>query len=261
MHQLNPTHTGGRIGGLGVLVFASLVCCCAAPGATAQPQAPCHEERVLPAEILALPHVPAFEVRDTAFKYGPYDPATKAITVDDLVRFHGHLCGGLAEAAVALRAALSVLYRDGLVDRTDLRIVSNNSACGGDVASFLTGARARFGSHHIDLSMRGGEFLVQQVSTGRTVRVVRRPATYPDAVKLQMRRIENGEPTPELLAEYQRLQLQYVRRLFSSPPEALFETSVVEPLSWPVPQCRNLGERHDNDYKHVAPAQPNEAKP
>ena len=51
----------------------------------------------------------------------------------------GHVCGGLVESAASLRVAFDVLFSDGFIDRTDLRIVSNNSACGGDVASYLTG--------------------------------------------------------------------------------------------------------------------------
>ena len=105
-----------------------------------------------------LPYLPVFTVRDTLHKFGRYDPHLKTITIHDLIRFHGHLCGGLMEAAVALRAAFDYLFPDGVVDRTDLEIVSNNSACGGDVAAYLTGARARFNTHRIDPQLEGGEF-------------------------------------------------------------------------------------------------------
>ena len=93
------------------------------------------------------PHAPFFQVRDTANKYGRYAKMTKIITLKDLIKFHGHLCGGLVESAGALRLAFDRLFPDGVIDRTDLRIVSNNSACGGDVAVYLTGARLRFASH------------------------------------------------------------------------------------------------------------------
>jgi formylmethanofuran dehydrogenase subunit E len=89
-------------------------------------------------------------------KYGRYAKAAKTITLEDLIKFHGHFCGGLVEAATVLKVALNRLFPDGMIDRTDLRIASNNSACGGDVAAYLTGARARFGSHSID-KMTGAE--------------------------------------------------------------------------------------------------------
>lgn len=87
------------------------------------------------------PYSPSFEVRDTVNKYGRYADKTKTITLSDLIKFHGHFCGGLVESAGALRVAFHKLFSDGVVDRTDLRIASNNSACGGDVASYLA-ARA-----------------------------------------------------------------------------------------------------------------------
>lgn len=42
---------------------------------------------------------PSFEVRDTVNKYGRYADRTKTITLSDLVKFHGHFCGGLVESA------------------------------------------------------------------------------------------------------------------------------------------------------------------
>ena len=117
------------------------------------------------------PSAPVFEVRDTENKYGRYAKQTKTITIKDLIKFHGHFCGGLVESAASLRVAFDLLFPDRIIDRTDLRIVSNNSACGGDVAAYLTGARARFNTHIIDNSLTESEFYVQQVSTGKTVHV------------------------------------------------------------------------------------------
>ena len=83
-----------------------------------------------PKWLMHAPHVPVFQVRDTLHKYGRYADKTKAITLKDLIKFHGHLCGGLVEAAAALKAAFDVIFPDRVVDRTDLRVVSSNSACG-----------------------------------------------------------------------------------------------------------------------------------
>jgi len=96
-----------------------------------------------PEWLAAAPHAPVFQVRDTVNKYGRYATETKTITVKDLIKFHGHFCGGLVEGAAALKVAFDRLFPDGVVDRTDLRIASNNSACGGDVVAYLTGARTR----------------------------------------------------------------------------------------------------------------------
>lgn len=103
-----------------------------------------------------------FKVRDTVNKYGRYASEPKIITIKDLIKFHGHFCGGLVERATALRVAFDRLFPDEMIDRTDLMIASNNSACGGDVAAYLTGARTRFGTHLIDPKLKESDFVVSR---------------------------------------------------------------------------------------------------
>jgi formylmethanofuran dehydrogenase subunit E len=208
-------------------------------------------EWYFPAWIGTAPHAPLFEVRDTENKYGRYARQTKTITIKDLIRFHGHFCGGLVESAASLRVAFDLLFPDKIIDRTDLRIVSNNSACGGDVASYLTGGRARFGSHAIDNSLTESEFYVQQVSTGRTVHVKLNPAVYPKEVKSQMKKIESGKFEPQDVDLFQELQWAYAKRMVSRPLAESFMTKEVKDYKWPESVCRDLGKRKDNDYKNV----------
>ncbi len=194
---------------------------------------------------------PSFEVRDTTNKYGRYAPQTKTITLKDLIKYHGHFCGGLVESAGALRMAFDKLFPDGIVDRTDLRIVSNNSACGGDVAAYLTGARLRFGSHFIDNKLKESEFFVQKISTKETVYVKLNPDVYPSEVKTQMKKIESGKFTPQDIDLFQELQWNYAKRLINRP---LSESFLVEKLSiyaFPAPLCPDLGQRKDNEQKNA----------
>jgi formylmethanofuran dehydrogenase subunit E len=197
------------------------------------------------------PHAPAFQVRDTVNKYGRYASVTKTITLKDLIKYHGHLCGGLVESAAALRVAFDKLFTGGIVDRTDLRIVSNNSACGGDVAAYLTGARLRFGTHHIDNALMESEFFVQQVSTGRTIHVKLNPAVYPTEVKTQMRTIESGTFAPADIDRFQELQWAYAKRLINRPLVESFLVKEIRDFPWPAPTWKDLGKRRDNDYKSV----------
>lgn len=196
-------------------------------------------------------HAPVFELRDTENKYGRYAAETKPVTIKDLVKFHGHICGGLVESASALRVAFDALFTDGIVDRTDLRIVSNNSACGGDVAAYLTGARLRFGTHHIDNSLTESEFYLQQVSTGRTVHVKLNPDVYPTEVKTQMKKIESGDFAPKDLDKFQELQWGYAKRMVNTPLKESFILEEIKDYTWPQPVCQDLGKRKDNDYKNV----------
>ena len=197
------------------------------------------------------PYTPVFKALDTVNKYGRYAKETKTITLKDLIKFHGHFCGGLVESTAALRVAFDFLFPDGIVDRTDLRIVSNNSACGGDVAAYLTGARLRFGSHHIDNSLTESEFIVEVVSTGKTVHVRLNPAVYPSEVKTQMKGIESGKFTPEDIDSFQELQWAYDRRLISRPLNESFFVEKMEAFEWPRSISQDLGKRKDNDYKNV----------
>jgi formylmethanofuran dehydrogenase subunit E len=197
------------------------------------------------------PFTPVFEVRDTVNKYGRYAGLTKTITIKDLIKYHGHFCGGLVESAGALRVAFDLLFTDGIVDRTDLRIVSNNSACGGDVAAYLTGARLRFASHQIDNTLTESEFFVQNVSTGKTVHVKLNPAVYPIEVKTQMKKIESGKYEPQDIDIFQERQWAYARRLINKPLKDSFIVEEVREFKWPDPACRDLGSRKDNDYKNV----------
>ena len=62
-------------------------------------------EWYFPEWLGSSPYSPSFEVKDTTNKYGRYATQTKTITLKDLIKFHGHFCGGLVESAGALRVA------------------------------------------------------------------------------------------------------------------------------------------------------------
>ena len=90
------------------------------------------------------PFTQAVLVRDTESALGRLSTQPKAISLKDLARMHGHLCDGLVISFVELKAALLQLFPDGVVDRTDLRVVSKNGPCWVDAAAWLTGARIAF---------------------------------------------------------------------------------------------------------------------
>jgi formylmethanofuran dehydrogenase subunit E len=196
---------------------------------------------------------PSFEVRDTVSKYGRHAHETKTITLNDLIKFHDHFCGGLVESAGALKMASNKLFPDGIVDRTALGIASNNSACGGDVAAYLTGARTRFGSHILDPKLTESEFVVPQASTGKTGRVRVRPEAYPTEVRVQMRKIESGNFKPEDIDLFQKLQWDYARRIVSRPLGETFVLVDSADYKWPDSPCRDFGTRKDNSYKEALP--------
>jgi formylmethanofuran dehydrogenase subunit E len=106
-----------------------------------------HEDSYVPPWLAEATALPRFEVVDTRSAQGRLDPRPKQVTVRDLILFHGHACDGLLRGAYALRALADAAFPGRPFDRTDLMVVSKNSPCLGDVAAFLTGGRARFGTH------------------------------------------------------------------------------------------------------------------
>ncbi len=233
---------------LGAMTVLAMVA--ASPALAAQPAADT-PDWYYPQWLADAPHAPLFKVRDTVNKYGRYAAETKTITLKDLIKFHGHFCGGLVEAATALKVAFDRLFPYGIVDRTDLAVASNNSACGGDVAAYLTGARTRFGSHLIDPALKESDFVVRRISTGKSVRVVINAATYPEDVRTQMKKIESGRFEPADIDLFQDLQWAYAKKLAGRPAVESVNVTDDPGYAWPEPPCKPLGQRRDNDYKSV----------
>jgi formylmethanofuran dehydrogenase subunit E len=118
-------------------------------------------------------------VRDTDSALGRYNLKTKEIGLKDIARIHGHMCDGLVIAFVEIKAVLQKLFPDGVVDRTDLCIVSKNGPCWADAAALLTGARINFRTMRIDASIGDG-FIIQKVSTGEAYDVHLKPGVFPE---------------------------------------------------------------------------------
>jgi len=190
------------------------------------------------------PYAPVFHVLDTQSSLGPYARNTKAITLKDLVKMHGHPCDGLVTAACALSLGFKTLYPEGLVDRTDTGCITNNSPCYGDVATYLTGGRIRFGTQKIDPGM-GAEFILYRFSTGKAVKVTLRPGVFPREVRELEGRIRSGHFTLEEMRRCQRLEWAYARKILSRPPEDWFSVQVLVNFSWAPDAYQFLGKRGD----------------
>ena len=107
------------------------------------------------------------------------------------------MCDGLVIAFVEIKAVLSKVFPDGVVDRTDLQVVSKNGPCWADAAAFLTGARINFKTLRIDASIAGG-FIIKRISTGEAYHVHLKLGVFPDdQVVLEKQNSElTGAETP-----------------------------------------------------------------
>ncbi|MCF7674860.1 MAG: formylmethanofuran dehydrogenase subunit E family protein [Akkermansiaceae bacterium] len=164
-------------------------------------------------------------VRDTQSALGRLSASPKEISLKDLARMHGHLCDGLVISFVELKAALLRLFPDGVVDRTDLRIVSKNGPCWMDAAAWLTGARINFQTLRVDSAVGDG-FIVQKISTNEAWEVRLKPGVFPEALAALEKRIRdlraNGQPVdPADVDRFEAMANDLIRHLLNTPPDVL----------------------------------------
>lgn len=169
------------------------------------------------------PGLPEFQVIDTRSAQGRLEQRAKTVTIADLVLFHGHACDGLIRGVWAMRALADFAFGDRPIDRSDLLVVSKNSPCLGDVAAYLTGGRARYGTHRLDDTLGVG-FQIQILSTGECYEVREQPGFFPQQItdwEAALLGALDDELKRELLPVHETAQWDWVR-------EALLPTSPAE---------------------------------
>jgi formylmethanofuran dehydrogenase subunit E len=196
------------------------------------------------------PYAPSFRVLDTESSLGPYARRAKTITLQDLIKMHGHPCDGLVTAACALSAGLAALYPDGVIDRTDTGCITNNSPCYGDVAAYLTGGRIRFGTQKIDPSLKN-EFILHRFSTGATVKVSLKPGVFPAEVLALERKLRTGAFTLDEMRNCQQREWDYARHLLQRPLSESFAVETLKSFSWEPDPYPNRSGRGDVINKNV----------
>jgi len=177
--------------------------------------------RLTVAEVVAAPYAPVVAVMDTVSSLGPLDRRAQRVDLAALVRFHGHPCDGLVVAATGIAYGLKSLFPGGVVDRTDLAVAVNRSACYGDVAAYLTGARHRYGSLVVDPKL-GDVWILTRRSTGKTVRVALRPGVKPEALHEAEAKLKRGGCEPAAIERVQALQRRFALAVLTRPPAEVF---------------------------------------
>ncbi|MHB8092677.1 MAG: formylmethanofuran dehydrogenase subunit E family protein [Syntrophales bacterium] len=166
-------------------------------------------------------------VRDTDSALGRYNLKTKELSLKDIARIHGHMCDGLVIAFVEIKAVLQKLFPDGVVDRTDICIVSKNGPCWADAAALLTGARINFRTMRIDASIGDG-FIIQKVSTGEAYDVHLKPGVFPEdqaALEKKIRglRAEGKPVTAQDIDTVETMGDALNLKLLTTSPEAILD--------------------------------------
>lgn len=169
-------------------------------------------------------------VNDTDFSKGRLGNIQE-VELKDLAKFHGHLCDGLVVGYLALGQALLQLYPDGVIDRTNTRIVSKPSPCLTDAAIYLTGGRYQFNSFYISDDM-DGLFTLQRTDTGKTVSVAMNENIKPKEIDILGAKAVKGELGPCELDGLKAMEDNFSSKLLSENPKDNFTVLEIADFEW-----------------------------
>jgi formylmethanofuran dehydrogenase subunit E len=200
-------------------------------------------------------YAPVFEILATKGTQGRYYPYTYAVTLKDIVKFHGHDCEGLSHAAASAKVAFNVLFPDGIIDRSVLWGITGPSPCWSDTAAFLTGARIQYGNLGFFKDKKYGHTLIlYREDTGVAVlatwkegidNIPGEPVILPGKIawKPQVNREEvmklkevvkkaDGKQTPYQVDQMRYYQWKHVNDVFSHPLSDSYQTKIIENFKW-----------------------------
>ncbi len=172
----------------------------------------------------------SLRVNDTEFSKGRLG-FQQEVTLEDLIKLHGHLCDGLAEGFIALQQGLFVLYPDSVVDRTNTRVISKPSPCLADAALYLTGGRYQYNTFSVAVDFEG-LYILQRIDNGKTVAVIRPPGVKPPIIDVMGDKAILGQLSPCELDELRKLEDQYLEFLQKADPAKIFEVRELKHFQW-----------------------------
>ena len=170
------------------------------------------------------------EVNDTDFSKGKLGHL-QTIELNDIAKFHGHLCDGLAEGFLALEYGLKQLYPNGAIDRTNTRIVGKSSPCLTDAAIYITGGRMQYNTFYVDNSI-DGMYILQKIDSKKSFLIKRKSHVKPAIIDELGNKAIHQELDECELEKLKELEDNYTKFLLRSNPEDLFEVMALTDWDW-----------------------------
>lgn len=219
----------------------------------------CASTWYLPPTLHKAPNNITLKVRDTDSALGRYNDSDcmKDITMEDLVKLHGHLCDGLVFSYLQIAAALQKLFPDGIIDRTDVRGACKNSPCMVDTLAYLTGARINFKTLRIDPTLCASH-IVQKISTGEAYQVQLAEGFFPKDLptlegQIRSKVSKKEVVSPEEINRVEKLADSFIHTMLHTPLEKLVSVKKLDNYVFePVANVDVFGNRGDVVNKHVA---------
>ena len=193
-------------------------------------------------------------VKDTDSALGRYNLYPKKLDIKMLARAHGHLCDGLVLSYVELSNLLPTLFADGVIDRTDLRVVAKNSPCLVDTSGLMTGARINHRRLSLDNSL-GGSFIVQKISTGEAYKVELADTGFMKAMRAKEDEIKTKqkagqEVTAKDVDEVEALAFEAMKHLLNTDPKKLLKITKLKEYHFHF-DLKDIGPRSDIGNRSV----------
>ena len=208
-----------------------------------------YEKSVKPA-----PNAKPVFVRDTDSALGRYNLYPKKLDIKTLARAHGHLCDGLVLAYVELSNTLPKLFSDGVIDRTDIRVVAKNSPCLVDTSALISGARINHRTLSLDNTL-GGSFIVQRISTGKTYKVSLADKSFLKALKskeevIKAKQKQHQKVTAKEIDEVEALAFEAMRYMLQTNSKKLLKITELKGYQYHF-NITGIGSRSDVKNKNV----------
>jgi formylmethanofuran dehydrogenase subunit E len=170
------------------------------------------------------------KVIDTDFSKGQLKNV-QTIKYDDLIKFHGHSCDGLLEGMQALQVGLKELYPDGIIDRTNTRVISKPSPCLTDAAIYITGGRYQYNSFYVSNDFEG-LYIIQRIDNKKTIQVIRNERVKPMVIDSLGKLAIEQKLSYEQLQELRKLEENYAQFLRNTPPNKNFTAKEIKDYNW-----------------------------
>ena len=207
------------------------------------------------APMVAMPYTPVFEILATRGTQGRYYPYTYAVTIKDLVKFHGHDCEGLSHAACCCKVAFDILFPDGIIDRSVLWGITGTSPCWTDAVAFLTGARIQYGNLGFFKDKRYGHaIIIYREDTNQAVlatwkkginNIPGEPVMLPEEITWtpevsmdevrELKRVvkaAGGKPTPYQVDLMRYYQWKHINDIQKRPLTESYQAKVIDNFKW-----------------------------
>lgn len=210
----------------------------------------------VPSYLNDAPNNFVLKVKDTDSALGRYNKSTKEISLTDIVKFHGHMCDGVTFSFLQIYAGLQKIFKDGVVDRTDLAGACKNSPCMVDTLSYMCGAKINFKTLKIDASL-GSSHIIHRISTNETYQVKVFDSFEPTALKRVEKRIKtdlanNKAVAPADIDEVEKLADEFIYRLLHTDIEKLVEIKELKNYTFkPNADVSAFGQRSDIVNKNI----------